>query len=70
MELGGVSEDTEIHTRIVLIDDRGVAHVTFTRSDPWRLGKRLLVLVEGRAGGYDCSRCFVLPDDAFVVRRS
>ncbi len=72
MELGGVTEDTDPGTRIILIDDRGVPHVTFTRSVAWRLGSdrnpgQWVVKVQGRTGGYACSRCFVLPDDALAA---
>jgi hypothetical protein len=72
VELGGVTEDTSPGTRIALVDDRGVVHVTYTRSIAWRLGSSqrpgdLVVMVEGRTGGYLASRCWVLPDDLLQV---
>ncbi len=70
VELGGVTEHTSPGTRIALVDDRGVVHVTYTRSEPWyAAGRQLLVLVVGRAGGYRASRCWVLPDEALEVAK-
>jgi hypothetical protein len=72
VELGGVTEDTSPGTRVVLVDDRGVAHITYTRSVVWRLGSSerpgaFVVKVVGRSGGYLCSRCFALPDEALLA---
>lgn len=68
VELGGVTEDTSVGTRVALVDDRGVVFITYTRSQAWRLGSErhpgeLVVLVSGRTGGYLASRCWVLTDE-------
>jgi hypothetical protein len=64
VELGGVNESTDSGARVAVIDDRGVVHVTYTRSAPWRLDSGdLVVLLVGRTGGYRASRCWVLSDE-------
>lgn len=75
VELGGVNESTASGARIVLVDDRGVVFITYTRSDPWRLGSvrrpgDLVVLVRGRTGCYLAARCWVLPDEDIALAAS
>ena len=54
---------TPVGTPILLVEDDLTVTFTRTRSEPWRLGHgELVVLVEGRTGGYLLSRCFVMPD--------
>lgn len=44
-------------SEVLLLDDHGELHETRTRSRPWKLGDgTLVVLVEGRTGGYDLER--------------
>ncbi|HMG12784.1 MAG TPA: hypothetical protein VK571_06400 [Gemmatimonadaceae bacterium] len=65
VELGGVTADTSPGTRIALVDDRGVVHITHTRSEAWQVESgHWLVQIVGRTGGYLCARCFALPDEA------
>ncbi|MFL0802412.1 MAG: hypothetical protein K6L81_01755 [Agarilytica sp.] len=43
-------------TPVILADDFGKEHQTNTRSEAWDLCGTLVVMVEGRSGGYDLSR--------------
>lgn len=52
-----VGEDTPEGTAVLLVEDDGSVTKTRTRSAPWKLGHgELVVMVEGRAGGYMASR--------------
>lgn len=47
-----------VHVLVVEDVGRGIT-LTKTRSEPWRLGDGTeVVLLEGRSGGYQLSRCF------------
>lgn len=60
-KLERVNEQTPRSSVVILIDDSGDAHITFTRSEPWKLGDGTLVVkVNGRTGGYRADRCHVL----------
>jgi hypothetical protein len=60
-QLEPVTEETPPGSTVVLLDDEGRAHVTRTRSSPWRIGNGTLVVsVMGRTGGYMAQRCHVL----------
>lgn len=53
-----------VGTPVILVEDAGNG-VTFTatRSEPWALGDGTrVVLVHGRSGGYQLSRCFDATD--------
>jgi len=58
-------------TRVALVDDAGVVHITRTRSDAWIVSDGAsgawLVLVEGRTGGYRVDRLFLLPDNVLEL---
>lgn len=55
-----VNESTPSGTRVYLVNNHGEVEVTRTRSEPWRLGHGVLVvLVEGRTGGWECDRLTV-----------
>jgi hypothetical protein len=68
MRLDRVTDDTPVGTRVVLIDDQKQAHLTETRSVPWRVCGVLIVKVNGRSGGYRGDRCFVLPEQGTETR--
>lgn len=45
---------------VLLVNDAGLYELTKTRSAPWKLGHgALVVMVEGRSGGYDFGRIWV-----------
>ena len=67
IKLKAVDESTPEGTRVALVDDQGVVHLTRTRTMTWGGGGRLLVAVVGRSGGYIASRCFVLTDEALEL---
>ena len=55
-------------TRVALVDDAGVVHITRTRSDAWTVADGIwVVLVEGRTGGYRVDRLFLLPDNVLEL---
>lgn len=65
LKLQPATRDTAEGTRVILIDDDGVPHLTRTRSIVWPLGHGALVVkVEGTTGGYLLERVFVLPEQA------
>jgi hypothetical protein len=71
MRLDRVTDDTPIGTRVVLIDDQQQAHITETRSVPWRVCGTLMVKVfELSDRGYRGDRCFILPDRAAELERA
>lgn len=55
-----VTEDTPSGTTVALVNDQGEVTITSTRSVPWVLGGKLVVLVYGRSGGYLAERCYVV----------
>lgn len=54
--------DLPLGSLVVLIDDGGRPHLTRTRSFAWKVSGHLMIMVEGRSGGYLLSRIFVMPD--------
>lgn len=55
-----IDQDTPSGTPVNVVEDDGTTTETTTRSLPWRLGSgALVVLLEGRTGGYSAERCTV-----------
>jgi hypothetical protein len=54
------AEDLPEGTPVLLVNDLGLYELTKTRSLPWKLGHgELVVMVEGRSGGYAFDRIWV-----------
>lgn len=62
LPLEQATTNTPIGTLVILIDDEGQPHLTRTRSSVWEVSGHLMIMVEGRSGGYLLERVFVLPD--------
>lgn len=51
-----IAPSTPVGTKVILTDDSWRDHETRTRSVPWSLCGVLVVLVDGRSGGFSCER--------------
>lgn len=55
-----IGPDTPAGTPVLVVEDAPHRAITVrkTRSAPWMLGGCLVVMLTGRTGGYDASRCY------------